>query len=293
MSEMTTAKIMLATKAFGAARAAVQDCRAQVNEFADADENYPDDFSRDEYMEGLAERLAELSRRAIDALRIVLELLDLDATRESLDAEVAAFQGSDFTTVGYFDEYVGASNVVVDALNRRLERIAPLLEIPTGTANERRVLVRMLKQTAHYLHSIGEVPGREKDVQDALQPTLRLAFPDVVREPPIPKQTKTYRPDFGIESIETAVEVKYADDPQKAKSEVGELYEDMKGYADSEFTLFIGLIYMTAPYLSQEQVDAELKKVGTPKNWRVYLIVGAGKPKGKGGPAKPAEAATA
>ena len=114
-----------------------------------------------------------------------------------------------------------------------------------------------------------------------------LRFRDVIREPPIPKQTKTYQPDFGIESIETAVEVKYANDPQKAKSAVGELYEDMRGYADSEFTLFIGLIYMTAPYLSQEQVDAELQKVGTPKNWRVYLCVGAGKPKGKGSSAKP------
>lgn len=293
MNEMTAAKITLATKAFGAARAAVQDCKAQVNEFADADENYPHEFDRDEYMGGLAERLAELSGRAVDALRIVLELLDLDATRESFDAEVAAFQGSDFTTVRYYDEYIGASNVVLDALSRRLERIAPLLEIPTGTANERRVLVRMLKQTAHYLHSISLVPSREKDVQDALQPALRLAFPDVIREPTVPKQTKTYHPDFGIESIETAVEVKYADDPQKAKSEVGELYEDMKGYAGSEFTLFIGLIYMTAPYLSQEQVDAELKKVSTPKNWRVYLIVGAGKPKDKGGAAKPAKVETA
>lgn len=245
MSEITTAKITLATKAFGAARAAVQDCQAQVNEFADADENYPHDFDRDEFMEGLAERLAELSRRAIDALRIVLELLDFDATREAFTAQVAAFQESDFKTVGYYDEYIGASNVVSDALSRWIERIAPLLEIPTATANERRLLVRMLKQTAHYLHSIGQVPGREKDVQDALQPALRLAFPDVIREPPIPKQTKTYQPDFGIESIETAVEVKYANDPQKAKSAVGELYEDTRGYADSEFTLFIGLIYVS------------------------------------------------
>ena len=123
-------------------------------------------------------------------------------------------------------------------------------------------------------------------MQDALQPALRLVFPDVIREPPIPKQTKTYHPDFGIDSIATAVEVKFADDKQKAKSAIGELYEDMKGYAASEFTFFIGLVYLTGAYLSQDQVNAEMKKVGTPKNWRVYLVFGDGKPKPKRGPSE-------
>jgi hypothetical protein len=81
-------------------------------------------------------------------------------------------------------------------------------------------------------------------------------------------------------------------DRGKAKSAIGELYEDMKGYAASEFTLFIGLVYLTGAYLSQEQVEAELKKVGTPKDWRIDLVVGSGKTKSKSGPAEPAKAET-
>ncbi|MCC4234584.1 hypothetical protein LL253_18085 [Sphingobium soli] len=291
MTQLTKTDIELATKAYGAARAAVQNCHAQVNAYADADENRPDDFDPEEYLQDMAAQLEELSRKAIDALRILLELLGLDATRIDFDDQIAVFEAVDFTKVGYFDEYYGANNVVVDAVSRRLDRIAPLIEIPADVRTERRVLARMLRQTAHYLDAINNVPTREKDVQDALQPALRLAFPDVIREPPIPKQTKTYHPDFGIDSIATAVEVKFADDKQKAKSAIGELYEDMKGYEDSEFSLFVGLVYLTGAYLSQDQVDAEMKKVGTSKNWRVYLVFGDGKPKPKRGPAESAKAA--
>lgn len=292
MAQLTKTNIELAIKAYAAARAAVQDCYAQVNAYADADENHPGDFGAEEYLQDLAAHLAELSRKAIDALRILLELLGLDETRIDFDNQIATFGEADFTNIGYFDEYLGANNVVVDTVSRRLDRIAPLLEIPADVKTERRLLARMLRQSAHYLDEIANVPTKEKDIQDALQPVLRLAFPDVIRAPPIPKQTKTYRPDFGIDSIATAVEVKFADEKQKAKSAIGELYEDMKGYAASEFTLFIGLVYLTGAYLSQDQVDAELKKVGTPKNWRVYLVFGDGKPKSKPGPAESAKGAT-
>lgn len=64
--------------------------------------------------------------------------------------------------------------MVVDEVRRHLDRIAPLLKISADMETERRVLARMLRQTAHYLDEIGKVPTREKDVQDALRPTLRL-----------------------------------------------------------------------------------------------------------------------
>lgn len=292
MSQLTKTNIELATKAYGAARAAVQDCYAQVNAYADADENHPEGFEAEEYLQDMAQHLAELSRKAVDALRILLELLGLDETRIDFDNQIAKFGEADFTSIGYFDEYLGANNVVVDTLSRRLDRIAPLLEIPADVKTEQRLLARMLRQTAHYLDAITKVPTKEKDVQDALQPALRLAFPDIIRETPIPKQIKNYHPDFGIDSIATAVEVKFAGDKQKAKSAIGELYEDMKGYAASDFTLFIGLIYLTGAYLSQDQVDAEMKKVGTPKNWRVYLVIGDGKPKSTRGKTESAKAST-
>lgn len=289
MAQRTETDIALATKAYGAARAAVQDCYAQVHAYADAEENHPGHFEADEYLQDMAAHLAELNRKAIDAVRILLELIGLNETLIDFDNQLAGIAEADFTKVEYFDEYLGAHNAVVDTVSRRLDRIGPLLEIPANVEIERRMLRRMLRQIPHYLDSMENVPTREKDVQDALHPALRLAFPDVIREPVIPKQTKTYKPDFGIDSIATAVEVKFADDRGKAKSAIGELYEDMKGYAASEFTLFIGLVYLTGAYLSQEQVEAELKKVGTPKDWRVAVVVGGGKTKSKNDPAESAK----
>lgn len=279
MTQLTKVDLDLATKAFAAARAAVQNCLVQINAYADVDENRPDGFDAEDYLGDMAEQLANLSRISIDAMRVLFELLGLNAARINFDAQVAAFDEANFTKVTYFDEYVGASNVVVDAVNWHLNRIAPLLVIPEDVRAEREVLSRMLRQTAHYLDEIDELPSREKDIQDALLAALRLAFPDVIRDPSIPKQTKTYHPDFGIESISTAIEVKFADDKQKAKLAMGELYEDMKGYAASEFTLFFGLVYLTSAFLSQDQINAEMRKVGTPKNWRIHLVVGAKKPK--------------
>jgi hypothetical protein len=283
---LTQTDSKLAMKAFSAARTAIQNCYAQVNAYADAEENHPDGFEVDEYLNDMAEHLAALSKNAVDSLRILLELLGLKGTLINFENRVAQFEEADFQKVGYFDEYFGANNVVVDEVRRRLDRIAPLLKIPADMETERRVLARMLRQTAHYLDEIGNVPTREKDIQDALLPTLRLAFPDVIRETPIAKQTKTYHPDFGIESIAAAVEVKFVENKSKAKLALGQLYEDMKGYAASEFTHFVGLVYMTGAYLSQDQVDAEMKKVGTPKNWHIQLVFGSGTTKSKHSQAK-------
>lgn len=249
LTQLSKTNIELALKAYSAARAAVQDCHAQVNTYADADEHRPANVDVEEYLEELATHLAELSRKAIDATRILLELLGLNESRIEFEKRLAAFEVADYIKVGYFDEYLGANNVVVEAVSRCLDRIAPLLEIPEDVKTERRLLIRMLRQSAHYLHAIKCVPTKEKDVQDALQPALQLAFPDVIYEPHISKQTKTYHPDFGIDSVATAVEVKFANDKQKAKSVIGQLYEDMMGYADSKFTLFIGLVYLTDAYL--------------------------------------------
>ncbi len=292
MAQLTETDIELATKAYGAARAAVQDCYAQVHAYADAEENHPGHFEVDEYLKDMAAHLAELNRKAIDAVRILLELIGLNETQIDFDKQLAGIEEADFTKVIYFDEYIGAHNAVVDIVSRRLDRIGPLLEIPANVETERRMLGRMLHQIPHYLDSMKNVPTREKDVQDALHPALRLAFPDVIREPVIPKQTKTYKPDFGIDSIATAVEVKFADDKVKATSAIGQLYEDMKGYAASEFTLFIGLVYLTGAYLSQEQVEAELKRVGTPKDWCVAVVVGGGTTKSKSEPAGSAKSKT-
>ncbi|TIW23418.1 MAG: hypothetical protein E5V65_01125 [Mesorhizobium sp.] len=266
--------LSLVTKALGAAQSLVQECRLQINAYAEADEHL-NDYHRDEYLENASAILKANTIRARAAVGIVFELLEL---AESLKAFNAEFEGvaEKLGQVSYWDEYLGPYNEAVDVLSSRLDLLVALVETPSEVREQRRVLTRMLRQLPYYIEGTGNLPKREKDVQDHLQLILRLAFPDVVREAPVLKQTKNYFPDFGIDSIGTAIEVKFVDDKTKAASAVGGLYEDMKGYANSSYSLFVGLIYMTGNYLTQDQVDAELKRVGTPKNWTVYLVVGAG-----------------
>jgi hypothetical protein len=266
-------RLDLASKAYASARSHIQECYAQINAYAEADE-YLEGYERDEYLANMAEQLAVLVRQAFDAVRIAFELLDIDQSRRALELGIEPLVNS-ISDVNYYDEYLGAHNPVVDYLNSQLNLIAPLITPPSMLDEHRSILYRILKQIPHYIETQGVLPKREKDVQDKLEAVLRLAFPDVIREPPTSKQTKVYVPDFGIDSIETAIEVKYVAESSKAGTAIGGLYEDMKGYAESGYSMFIGLIYMTGNFVTQSQVDAELMKVKAPKNWDVILVVGA------------------
>ena len=266
--------LTLATKAIAAARSRIQDCNAQINAYSEADEHF-EDYHRDEYLEDAGKILKSSTLAALASVRIVFELLGLKAALKAFEKEFESVSNT-MGKVEYFDEYIGPHNEAVDLLSSRLAILRPLLETPSAVLEQRKLLSRMLRQVPHYIEGMSHHQKREKDVQDDLSLVLRLSFPDVIREPTVAKQTKTYCPDFGIESIGTAVEVKFATDKTKAKSVIGELYEDMKGYAGSEFSFFCALVYMTGNFLTQDQVDAELRKVESPKEWKVFLVVGAG-----------------
>lgn len=271
-----TIDMSLVSKAFNAARSRLQDCHVQINAYAETDEHYYD-YDRDDVLQDISEALTSQTHMTRAAVGIVLQLLRLNESLRALDAELTKIENK-IGQVSYFDEYLGPHNVVVDLLASHLDLITPLVEIPSHTIEQRQILVRILRQLPHYLEITNNLPSKEKHLQDALLPLLRLAFPDVISHPPTSKQTKTYFPDFGIDSLKTAIEIKFVDEKAKAPLALGELYEDMKGYADSGFSFFIGLIYMTANFITKEQVDAELNKVGIPKSWKVYPVFG---PSGK------------
>lgn len=265
-----TSRIDLASKAFAAAQSRLQECRVQINEFASADETL-DDRERDEVLESVSDRLSSVTIRAKDAVRLVLELVELPGATAAFD-EGWVKESAGIGTVDYIDEFIGPYSPPVDFLNYQADLLRPLFSVPNEVDEQRSVLDRMLRQTPHYLEETKQLPAREKDIQDSLEPVLGLAFPDLIREAATPKQTKTYFPDFGIESIQTAIEVKYVKNRGDAPKTLGSLYEDMKGYAASQFDLFLAVVYMTGNYLTEEQVRAEWKKVGVPKSWRVYLL---------------------
>jgi len=258
-------------------RSRIRNCYALIHEYGDIEKDPQlDDFHRDEILEEQAERLRSATHDALISLRIAYDLLRLTTSRNELDQEYEAVR-NELGVIKYFDEFMGPYNVAIDLLSARLRALIPLIEVPSDTKNQRTTLSLMLRQIGKYFEETNYFPKKEKDVQDRLHQVLRLPFPDIVREPAAPKQSKAYHPDFGIASIATGIEVKFVYDAKKAASTLGSLYEDMKGYESSKYSHFSALIYMTGNFLTQEAVNAELQTVDAPVNWEVQVAVGPGR----------------
>ncbi len=138
-------------------------------------------------------------------------------------------------------------------------------------------LERILIASPKILRDRGIEPKSEAQVRKAIYEVLIYVFPDTVREIPIPKVAKTYKPDIGVRSLKTAIEYKFADTEKEVKTCLDGIYEDMHGYAGSEdWTFFYAVIYMTDSFFTQEQIIAEFELSEATANWKPLLVTGRG-----------------
>jgi hypothetical protein len=145
---------------------------------------------------------------------------------------------------------------------------------------ERALLESILQNTPKIVYDRDIEPSSEAEVRKCVYDILIHVFPDTVREIPIAQVTKTYKPDLGVRSLKTAVEYKYAVDETEAKTFIGGFYEDMRAYAGSEdWRQFYAVLYMTKPFFTLQQIQAEFKIVGADKNWTPILVHGNGRRK--------------
>lgn len=162
-------------------------------------------------------------------------------------------------------------------LQNHLDAITCHIKIEDEEDTKRIFLERILRNTAKILKENSVVPSNEADVRREVLKTLSLVFPYTVREVPIPKVFKTFRPDIGIKELSTAIEYKFVDSENDAKVAIGGIYEDMLGYEGSaDWTTFYAVIYMTDHFMTQEQVEAEFKLSKAPHNWKPILVFGKG-----------------
>lgn len=102
-------------------------------------------------------------------------------------------------------------------------------------------------------------------------------FPDTVREVPIPKVTKTDKAAIGIRSIKSAIEFKFVDSEQEAKTAIGGIYEDVCGYEGSEeWKNFYAVSYMTDHFFTLQHIEAEFQDSNITAKWKPILIYGKG-----------------
>ena len=124
----------------------------------------------------------------------------------------------------------------------------------------------------------GEVePSKEADVQRAVLSVLRHAFRDVVQDIHLGKNLKVYKPDIGVRSLMAAAEYKFINSAAEAKTALDGIYADMRGYSGHhEWRSFYAVLYMTQPFFTQADAEAEFELVKADLSWKPMVMVGPG-----------------
>ena len=180
-----------------------------------------------------------------------------------------------------------------DLSSRHLQRVAGYFESLEALTDGKDVtglgiLETMLHSTPKIIKAFKLEPKNEADVQKAMATAFRFAFPDVIPEVSIGKNFKMYKPDFGIRSLHAAVEYKFIDSEQEAKTALDGTFADMKGYAGTfDWRHFYAVYYMTDAFLTQREVDTAYKLVRAEENWTPIVVFGKGARKDKALKAKP------
>ncbi|AVR95865.1 hypothetical protein C9I28_09080 [Pseudoduganella armeniaca] len=184
-------------------------------------------------------------------------------TRLSMLPYVGEFHSD---VLGYFWQY-----------HRTLSSLLGLDVQDVEDRKDRARLESILQNTAKIVFDREVIPSNEAEVRKCVYQLLIHVFPDTVREIPISQVTKTYKPDIGVRSLKAAAEYKYAATEEEAKKAIGGFYEDMRGYAGSnDWTHFYAVIYMTKPFFTLQQIQAEFSDVGVNPGWQPILVSGEG-----------------
>lgn len=144
--------------------------------------------------------------------------------------------------------------------------------------NDIEILERILIGTGKYISDRNILPESEAEVRKSIYDMLIHVFPDTVREIPISKVTKVYKPDFGVKSLGVAIEYKYIASDSEAKKIIGGIYEDIHGYAGSEdWKIFYAVLYMTDHYFTPAQIQAEFDMSDVDQHkWKPIVVLGRG-----------------
>ena len=209
--------------------------------------------------------------------RIIFSLEKLELTRylESYDNEFKKYK-SNLSSAQYLP-YIG--ELTVNSVDFMLEHIEPLRTLINGNSNSEYIrLEKILRSTNKMLNDRKLNPKNETQVKKVVYENLSFLFPDTVREIPIAKISKVYKPDIGIKSLKVAIEYKFVDSLNELKIAIDGIYTDIAGYSGSEdWKYFYAVIYITDTFMTEAQVEAEFKISEVKGNWKPILVLGKGK----------------
>jgi len=209
-------------------------------------------------------------------IAFLLETLQLPALLVEFKAGFEKFRGANQIELG-LDELGNPYPLALEYLATYVSPLAAATSNPSESLDELPRLERILQGTPKLLKDRKIEPRNERDVRRVLYETLIHFFPDTVRDIPIAKASKCYKPDIGIRSLKAAVEFKFSDSKEELKRAIGGVYEDVAGYAGSDdWRHFYAVFYITDAFMTQAQVEAEFSMSLVNRRWRPLLVLGRG-----------------
>jgi hypothetical protein len=134
----------------------------------------------------------------------------------------------------------------------------------------------LLEKIPHMLFAEHVIPQSEKEIRDVAHKYLEFYFTQYTRDVQIPGPIRPFKPDSGVINLKAAIEFKYAITREEIHREIGELFEDTSGYANSlDWRRFYFVLYQAQALISKDRLKAELEKASR-KNWIPVLVSGAG-----------------
>lgn len=236
------------------------------------------DYTSDEHdFEELS--FESILKRIYISLSLLIESLGYTSLLDDFKHDYAQFDGklTRLTMLPHVGEF---HSDVLGYFWQYYRTLSSLLGMDVQDLEDRKDRARLesiLQNTAKIVFDRDVIPANEAEVRRCVYQLLIHVFPDTVREIPICQVTKTYKPDIGVRSLRAAAEYKYAATEEEAKKAIGGFYEDMRGYHGSDdWTHFYAVIYMTKPFFTLQQIQAEFSCVGVNPNWQPILVSGDG-----------------
>ncbi len=229
--------------------------------------------SRPSNLEIYENRLLHQTQKLYIHIAFLLEALELPVSLAELKTGYERFRNADRIKVEV-DEFGNPYPLVLEFLSMHAN---PLMSSASDRPDELRRLERILQGTAYLVKNLKTEPSKEVDVRNVLYATLIHVFPDTVREVPIAKVSKSYRPDIGIRSLKAAVEFKFCDSEEELKRAIGGVFEDVSGYEGSEdWKNFYAVFYTTDLFMTLAQVEAEFRLSKVDRRWKPIMVHGKG-----------------
>ncbi|KJS02688.1 MAG: hypothetical protein VR65_04425 [Desulfobulbaceae bacterium BRH_c16a] len=241
-------------------------------------------FYEDIYGQSSYEDPLEVARYYIDKafieLLVLMDFLKLENTysefKELYNKAKSVKEGLTYSEMGTDEPYL----VWPGEIRKYLIAVANITNTEIENFQISQDLIEIIR---HSIYSILDnnlfecPPANELEFQTRIESILKCVYPDMLHEPTISKQIKSFRPDTGIPSLKTLIEYKYISNVNDSKVVADQILADTRGYSSNDWNKFLFVIYETKRIKHEKDWRQLLRNCDTARN--IDIVVLSGEPK--------------